>query len=97
MDLTNQEVILIGALAENPGFSLLMTALSAEENNILDQLELAETDEDESRLVKQWRAYRIVIKRQKHIVETLKAQTDEAFQELSPIERGIGEVLLPTK
>jgi len=85
--VTNQEIVLIGSLHENQGFQLLMDALKAEEDDILDEIYAAETDEAERRLTATWRAYRRLLTQARLMTTSFKEQADAAFNDLTPMEQ----------
>ena len=70
--LSDHEGILIGSLADHSGFRLLLEALQAESDDILDNIENATTDEQERRYTAEWRAYRRILTRLRNLTEHFK-------------------------
>ena len=84
MILTPEELILIGALDQNQGFQILLTALKAEEDDILDEIATATSDEEERRLLGSWRAYRRLLARMQVTTTMFREHADAAFNGLTP-------------
>lgn len=76
--LTEQEAVLIGSLTSNIGFRLLLSALAAEEDNLLDNIQTCKA-EDESRLLAEWRAYRRLRERLINITEEFRPYAESHF------------------
>jgi len=76
MALSDHEGILIGSLADHSGFRLLLDALQAEADDILDSVESSTTDEQERRYTAEWKAYRRILRRLRNLTEHFKEALD---------------------
>lgn len=74
------EILLIAHLADNQGFKLLLDAIQADMDTVLDEVEEAKTDEEERRKLTLWKAYRKVLSRLRELPESFKQLTNEALQ-----------------
>lgn len=83
--LSRLEIASIAALADNYGFQLVLDALQAEHDDLLDEIAAGvATDKLEQTKLGEWRAYRKLLGRIRHITTAFAQEYTEALAKVDP-------------
>jgi len=75
--LTQQDVVYLASMKAHPGWEIAKSWLQKNHDDLLDTIELAETDEAERRAVSQWRAIRWMFRKLDEISDISGARKED--------------------